>query len=99
MPLRAKGVTPIKCVGYSILTSVPQPIAAVPAFLLVDYFQPLLPFGLGFAGGAMMFLVAQELIPESLELCSKTETAWGIMAGLTLMLLLTAQLGLLTGNA
>lgn len=96
LPLRAKGVSPVKCIGYSILTSVPQPIAAIPAFLLVDYFQPLLPFGLGFAGGAMMFLVASELIPESLERCSRSDLAWGIMAGLALMLFVTAGLATLT---
>jgi zinc transporter ZupT len=98
LPLRAKGVSGLRCVVYAILTSVPQPIAAVPAFLLVDYFQPLLPAGLGFAGGAMMFLVAAELIPESLERCRNEETAWGIMAGLALMLLITASLGKLTGG-
>lgn len=92
LPLRAKGVSTTRCVLYAVLTSVPQPIAAVPAYLLVDLFQPLLPFGLGFAGGAMMFLVAAELIPESLERTSKDETAWGLMAGLALMLLLTAGL-------
>ena len=98
LPLRAKGVSALRCVGYAILTSVPQPVAAVPAFLLVEHFVPLLPFGLGFAGGAMIFLVAAELIPESLERCSKTEMAWGTMGGLALMLLLTAGLEALAGG-
>ena len=71
LPLRARGVSVSRCAGYAILTSLPQPIAAVPAYLLVDFFQPLLSVGLGFAGGAMMFLVAAELIPESLERCSR----------------------------
>ena len=44
----------------------------------------------------MIFLVAAELIPESLERCSKEESAWGMMIGLALMLLITAGLGLLT---
>jgi zinc transporter, ZIP family len=98
LPLRAKGVSVLRCAGYAILTSVPQPIAAVPAFLLVEAVAPLLPFGLGFAGGAMIFLVAAELIPESLERCTKTEMAWGTISGLTLMLLLTAGLEVLTGG-
>jgi ZIP family zinc transporter len=96
LPLRAKGVSPIRCVGYAILTSVPQPLAAVPAFLLVGFFQPLLPAGLGFAGGAMIFLVAAELLPDSLQLCSRDDSAWGVMIGLVLMLLITAGLGVLT---
>ena len=98
LPLSAKGVSPLRCVGYSILTSVPQPIAALPAFWLVERFEPLLPFGLGFAGGAMIFLVAAELIPESLGRCTKTEMAWGTISGLTLMLLLTAGLTAMTGG-
>ena len=99
LPLRAKGVSPLRCVLYAILTSVPQPIFAVPAFLLVGMFQPLLPFALGFAGGAMIFLVNAELIPEGLMRCSRNELAWGVMAGLALMLMLTAGLGVLTAAA
>ena len=94
LPLRAKGVSTLKCAGWAIFTSVPQPVFAVPAFLLVSLFHPLLPFGLGFAGGAMMFLVASELMPESIATCSRSETAWGFMIGLVLMLLFTSGLGL-----
>ena len=65
LPLRANGASVGRCIWYSILTSMPQPIVAVPAFLLVSVFQPLLPASLGFAGGAMIFLVIQELLPES----------------------------------
>ena len=95
IPLRDKGFSPWLCLGYAILTSVPQPIAAVPAFLLVDFFQPLLPAALGFAGGAMIFLVAAELLPESLEHCSREEAAWGFIIGLAAMLSITSSLGLL----
>jgi zinc transporter ZupT len=99
LPLRANGVSVPKCAGYAVLSSLPQPLAAVPAFLLVDLFKPLLPAALGFAGGAMIFLVAAEMIPESLERCSREDTAWGVMGGLVLMLLVIAGLGLLTGDA
>lgn len=94
MPLRARGVSVTRCVGYAILTSVPQPVAAVPAFLLVSLFRPLLPLGLGFAGGAMIFLVAFELIPESLERCTRGQAAWSLMIGLIAMLWLTSTLAL-----
>ena len=67
LPLRANGASMGRCIWYSILTSMPQPIVAVPAFLLVSVFQPLLPASLGFAGGAMIFLVVSELLPESLR--------------------------------
>jgi zinc transporter ZupT len=94
LPLRAKGVSVWKCAGWAIFTSIPQPVFAVPAFLLVLVFQPLLPFGLGFAGGAMLFLVASELMPEAIANATKSETAWGFMIGLVLMLLFTSGLGL-----
>jgi zinc transporter ZupT len=94
LPLRAKGVSLPACAGYAILTSLPQPIAAVPSFLLVSVFQPLLPAGLGFAGGAMIYLVVVELIPDSLEQCSREDTAWGVIIGLVAMLMLTSGLGL-----
>src|SRR3990170_3440317 len=94
LPLRAKGVSLWRCAWYAILTSVPQPLLAVPSFLLVSVFMPLLPSGLGFAGGAMIYLVAAELIPDSLRGCSRQETAWGVIVGLVLMLLITSGLGL-----
>jgi ZIP family zinc transporter len=94
LPLKAKGVSTWKCFWYAVLTSIPQPIAAVPAFLLVWFFQPLLPAALGFAGGAMMFLVVTELIPESLARSQRHTTAWGFMVGMVLMMLATVGLGL-----
>ena len=94
LPLRARGISVPKCAAYAILTSLPQPIAAVPSFLLVSVFKPLLPLGLGFAGGAMIFLVAFELLPESLERCSREQTAWAFMLGLVVMLWITAALGM-----
>jgi zinc transporter ZupT len=94
LPLRAKGISVWACFWYAVLTSVPQPLAAVPSYLVVSVFQPLLPTGLGFAGGAMIFLVAGEMMPDSLERCSRHETAWGVMVGLIAMLWLTSALGL-----
>lgn len=89
LPLKADGVSTPKCALLSILTSIPQPIMAVPAALLTWVFSPLLPIGLGFAGGAMIYLVLDELIPESLKQGGKTLTAWGVMLGLCGMLLIT----------
>jgi zinc transporter ZupT len=81
VPLRANGASMAKCAAYAILTSLPQPIVAVPAFLLVSLFQPLLAVSLGFAAGAMVYLVASEMIPESLAFCTRWEVAWGVAAG------------------
>ena len=89
LPLKAEGVSTPKCAIISILTSIPQPIMAVPAALLTWVFQPLLPVGLGFAGGAMIYLVISELIPDALNDGGHALTAWGVMLGLCTMLLLT----------
>jgi ZIP family zinc transporter len=95
LPLKAEGVSTKKCALISILTSIPQPIMAVPSALLAWFFAPLLPIGLGFAGGAMIYLVVSELIPEALEDGGKSLTAWGVMLGLCGMLLITTLLNLI----
>jgi len=65
LPLNAEGVPGWKCVGWAIFSGVPQVIAAVPAYLAVMAFRPLLPYAFGFAAGAMLLLVMYEMIPES----------------------------------
>ncbi len=64
-----KGTSPLKAVGWSIFSSLPQPIMAIPAFLFVEAFREYLPFGLGLAAGAMIWMVFAELIPEALQKC------------------------------
>lgn len=96
LPLRLEGVSTLRCAWLSVLSSVPQPIMAVPAALAVWVFKPLLAIGLGFAGGAMIYLVVLELIPEALEEGSKAIAAWGVMVGLSFMLLMTNLLNLIS---
>jgi zinc transporter ZupT len=94
LPLRARGASLARCAAFAVLTSVPQPVLAVPAFLLTSLVQPLVAPSLGFAGGAMIFLVISELLPESLAAAPKTEVAWAFTLGLVAMLAFTAGLGL-----
>jgi ZIP family zinc transporter len=63
--LRPQGVGLARCAGWSIFSSLPQPLMAVPAFLFVESFATALPYGLGFAAGAMVFMVLVELLPEA----------------------------------
>jgi len=95
LPLKSDGVSTKNCALVSILTSIPQPIIAVPSALLAWFFEPLLPIGLGFAGGAMIYLVFSELIPDALKEGGNSLTAWGVMIGLCSMLLITTLLKLI----
>jgi ZIP family zinc transporter len=92
LPMRLGGASIAKCFFFAFLTSLPQPIAAVPSSLLVWMFEPLLLPFLGFAAGAMMYLVLMELLPEALERHSRNEMAWMFLAGFGLMALVQVAL-------
>jgi zinc transporter ZupT len=80
--MRPKGASIASCAGWSIFSSLPQPLMAVPAFLFVERFAPVLPYGLGFAAGAMVFMVLMELLPESYDNAGRARV--GLWVALTL---------------
>lgn len=65
--LRPRGASVGACAGWSVFSSLPQPLLAVPAYLFVETFRSVLPYGLGFAAGAMVFMVLVELLPEAFD--------------------------------
>jgi zinc transporter ZupT len=73
--LRPRGVSAIRCAGWSVFSSLPQPLMAVPAFLFVETFRAALPYGLGFAAGAMVYLVLVELLPDAYRLGARAQVA------------------------
>ncbi|MGI9540413.1 MAG: ZIP family metal transporter, partial [Miltoncostaeaceae bacterium] len=73
----------------------PQPLLAVPAFVLVDVFEPILPAGLGFAAGAMLWMSFAELAPEARRRLSLARVvALGLAACAAMVLLQTFVFGL-----
>ncbi len=60
-----RGATVLAAAGWSVFSSLPQPVMAAPAFAFVESFSRFLPIGLGFASGAMAWLVLAELIPDA----------------------------------
>jgi zinc transporter ZupT len=87
--LRPKGVSVARCAGWSIFSSLPQPLMAVPAFLFVEAFAPALPYGIGFAAGAMILMVIVELLPEAFEDAPRERIA--LVTSLTLMAMVLFQ--------
>lgn len=87
--LHPRGVPVVRCAGWSIFSSLPQPLMAVPAFLFVEKFSAALPYGLGFAAGAMVFMVLIELLPEAYEKARRAPVA--MLASLTLIAMMLFQ--------
>jgi len=87
--LLPRGVSVWRCAGWSVFSSLPQPLMAVPAFLFVETFRPALPYGIGFAAGAMIFMVLDELLPEAYEEGSRPSVA--LLVSLTLVAMLLFQ--------
>ena len=92
VPMRAAGASIQRCFWAAFLTSLPQPIAAVPAAYVAWLFQPIMPVLMGFAAGAMIFLVILELIPEALHISSPIKVAWAFSLGFCAMILVQVLL-------
>jgi len=90
--MRPQGVSILACAGWSVVSSLPQPVMAVPAYLFVEAFRPVLPWGLGFAAGAMVFTVLVELLPEAYQQGRSRTVA--VLVAATLVGMVLVQRGL-----
>lgn len=93
IPLRREGFSRLKAFNYGQLSGIVEPIAGVVGAYLVLTITPLLPYALSFAAGAMIFVVVEELIPESQSGNETDLSTIGAMLGFATMMVLDVALG------
>ncbi len=93
VPLRREGVSRLRSFWYGQLSGIVEPIAGVSGALLVIVMRPLLPYALAFAAGAMIFVVVEEVIPESMSMKNTDLAAMSVMLGFLVMMTLDVALG------
>ncbi|MGB0838194.1 MAG: ZIP family metal transporter [Flavobacteriaceae bacterium] len=93
MPLRRQGVSRRKSFFYGQLSAVVEPIAALAGAAAVSFFTPILPYALAFAAGAMIFVVVEEVIPETQQDKYADIATLGFIGGFIIMMSLDVGLG------
>jgi ZIP family zinc transporter len=93
LPLRGEGMSRGRSFFYGQLSAAVEPVAGVVGAAAVLVMQPLLPYALAFAAGAMIYVVVEELIPESQQGNHSDVGTFGMMAGFSVMMLLDVALG------
>lgn len=93
MPLRRQGVSRFKSFWYGQLSAIVEPIFGVLGAIAVIYMEPILPFALAFAAGAMIYVVVEEVIPETQRDKYTDVAVLGFMGGFLVMMILDVALG------
>lgn len=92
LPLRSQGYSRLKSFMLGQASAIVEPISAIIGVILVIYIRSMLPFLLAFASGAMIIVVARELLPESI-MGNKNLSTFGMIFGFILMMILDVALG------
>ncbi len=93
MPLRREGMSRKKSFFFGQLSAAVEPVAAVGGAAAVMLFTPILPYALAFAAGAMIFVVVEEVIPETQRYKNTDLATLGFMVGFVIMMILDVGLG------
>lgn len=93
IPLRREGMSRLKSFWYGQISGIVEPIAGVLGAAAVIFIRPILPYALAFAAGAMIYVVVEELIPESQMSKDTHSSTSGAMLGFAVMMLLDVALG------
>ncbi len=88
LPLVGLGYHKWKAVGLATLTGLVEPVGGLLGVTLVTVFEPLLPIAMGFAGGAMLFVISEEIIPETHANGRSRFATFSLMGGFIIMLIL-----------
>ncbi len=88
LPLLREGYSRRKSLWYSTLTGLVEPVGGLLGVTLVSIFHQVLPYALAFAAGAMLFVISDEIIPESHRKGFEREATFGFITGFILMMLL-----------
>lgn len=93
MPLKSEGISKLKAFWYGTLSGIVEPIGAVLTIALTNLVVPILPYFLSFAAGAMIYVVVEELIPESQVGEHSNIGTIGVAVGFAIMMILDVALG------
>ena len=93
LPLRREGLSRKESFWWGQLSALVEPIAAVLGAAVVVYMDPLLPYALAFAAGAMIFVVVEELVPEAHRGGNGDIATMGVMVGFSVMMVLDVGMG------
>ena len=93
LPLRREGLSRKESFWWGQLSALVEPIAAVLGAAVVVYMDPLLPYALAFAAGAMIFVVVEELVPEAHRGGNGDVATMGVMVGFSVMMVLDVGMG------
>lgn len=93
MPLRRQGISKFKSFWYGQLSAIVEPFAAVLGAVAVSFFTPILPYALAFAAGAMVFVVIEEVVPETQRDKHTDIATLGFIGGFIVMMSLDVGLG------
>jgi len=88
LPLLREGYSRRRSLWYGTLTGLVEPVGGLLGVALVSIFHPILPWALAFAAGAMLFVISDEIIPESHRKGFERQATFGLVAGFIVMMLL-----------
>lgn len=93
LPLVGLGYNKWRAVGIATLTGLVEPVGGLLGITMVTVFQPILPIAMGFAAGAMLFVISEEIIPETHSDGRSRYATFALMMGFIIMMILDNMLG------